>query len=148
MVNIIITRYELRKHMNEGHESTKQASASTGTAGQLQGKRVQQNLENKCIPTISKKGKGKNIGDGALEGQCNMIRPKRGRKRKKQKSRRSAAEPGVGESCGIQRQAGIDRACDPREIAEANDEQRWLDLARIARVSTPLGRLIKLRQFD
>ena len=81
MVKTIITRYELRKHMNEGHESTKQASASTGTAGQLQGKRVQQNLENKCIPRL-KKGKGNNIGDGDLEEQCNRVRPKRGRKRK------------------------------------------------------------------
>ena len=81
MVNIIITRYELRKHKNEKHEGAKQASASTDTGGQLQGKRVQQNLENKSIP-LSKKGKGKHIGDGDLVKQCNRVTPKRGRKRK------------------------------------------------------------------
>ena len=51
MVKTIITRYELRKHMNEEHEGTKQASAaSTDTGGQLEGKRGQQKLENKSIP--------------------------------------------------------------------------------------------------
>ena len=45
MVNIIVTRYELRKHVNEEHEGAKQAPASTDKADQLQGKRVQENLE-------------------------------------------------------------------------------------------------------
>ena len=89
MVNIIITRYELRKHMNEEHEGTKQASASTDTGGQLQ------KLENKCIP-ISKKGKGKNIGDGDLEEQCNRVTPKRGRRRKNYNEMAEEAESNKG----------------------------------------------------
>ena len=96
MVNIIVTRYELRKHMNEAHEGTKQSSRSTEIAGQLEGKRGQQKLENKCIPTISKKGKGKNVGDGDLEEQCNKVTPKRGRRRKNYNEMNEEAENNEG----------------------------------------------------